>query len=47
MVQDIADCLVWAQESGEKFHFDKVRNSLIYSLLMTETSDYNDKTDFS
>ncbi|KAM9743088.1 uncharacterized protein ACNS7B_010711 isoform 1-T5 [Menidia menidia] len=23
MVQDIADCLVWAQENGEKFHFDK------------------------
>lgn len=24
MVQDIADCLVWAQENGEKFNFDKV-----------------------
>ncbi|XP_034398483.1 probable isoprenylcysteine alpha-carbonyl methylesterase ICMEL2 isoform X1 [Cyclopterus lumpus] len=23
MVQDIADCLVWAQESGQKFNFDK------------------------
>ncbi|XP_049435430.1 uncharacterized protein si:dkey-193c22.1 isoform X2 [Epinephelus fuscoguttatus] len=23
MVQDIADCLVWAQESGHKFNFDK------------------------
>ncbi|TKS78370.1 Kynurenine formamidase [Collichthys lucidus] len=23
MVQDIADCLVWAQESGPKFNFDK------------------------
>ncbi|KAM9360203.1 uncharacterized protein ABDE67_000839 [Symphorus nematophorus] len=23
MVQDIADCLVWAQESGAKFNFDK------------------------
>ncbi|XP_029019745.1 uncharacterized protein si:dkey-193c22.1 isoform X2 [Betta splendens] len=23
MVQDIADCLVWAQENGEKFNFDK------------------------
>lgn len=27
MVQDIADCLVWAQENGEKFSFDKVRLS--------------------
>lgn len=25
MVQDIADCLVWARQSGAKFHFDKVR----------------------
>lgn len=25
MVQDIADCLVWARESGAKFNFDKVR----------------------
>ncbi|KAM7415864.1 hypothetical protein PAMA_018092 [Pampus argenteus] len=23
MVQDIADCLVWAQENGQKFNFDK------------------------
>ncbi|XP_029296424.1 probable isoprenylcysteine alpha-carbonyl methylesterase ICME [Cottoperca gobio] len=23
MIQDIADCLVWAQESGHKFNFDK------------------------
>ncbi|XP_029367149.1 probable isoprenylcysteine alpha-carbonyl methylesterase ICME [Echeneis naucrates] len=23
MVQDIADCLVWAQESGQRFNFDK------------------------
>ncbi|XP_068167139.1 uncharacterized protein si:dkey-193c22.1 [Antennarius striatus] len=23
MVQDIADCLFWAQENGPKFHFDK------------------------
>ncbi|XP_068616946.1 uncharacterized protein si:dkey-193c22.1 [Brachionichthys hirsutus] len=23
MVQDIADCLVWAQDSGPKFHFEK------------------------
>ncbi|KAM7017940.1 uncharacterized protein LKV04_000622 isoform 2-T2 [Tautogolabrus adspersus] len=23
MVQDIADCLIWARESGAKFHFDK------------------------
>lgn len=25
MVQDIADCLVWARESGPKFNFDKVQ----------------------
>lgn len=25
MVQDIIDCLVWAQESAAKFNFDKVR----------------------
>lgn len=24
MVQDIADCLVWARESAPKFNFDKV-----------------------
>lgn len=28
MVQDIADCLVWARESGAKFNFDKVRKLL-------------------
>jgi len=31
MVQDIADCLVWAQESGQKFNFDKVRNMFKYA----------------
>lgn len=25
MVQDVADCLVWTQESGQNFNFDKVR----------------------
>lgn len=25
MVQDIADCLVWARESGPKLNFDKVQ----------------------
>lgn len=36
MVQDIADCLVWAQESGPKFNFDKVRNILKYSSEIEE-----------
>lgn len=27
MVQDIADCLVWARESGPKFNFDKVQKN--------------------
>ncbi|CAK6950796.1 uncharacterized protein si:dkey-193c22.1 [Scomber scombrus] len=29
MVQDIADCLVWAQESGQKFNFNKDKIVLI------------------
>ncbi|XP_070690453.1 uncharacterized protein [Pempheris klunzingeri] len=29
MVQDIADCLVWAQESGPRFNFDKDKIVLI------------------
>lgn len=29
MVQDVADCLVWAQESGHKFNFDKDKLVLI------------------
>ncbi|XP_041856614.1 probable isoprenylcysteine alpha-carbonyl methylesterase ICME [Melanotaenia boesemani] len=29
MVQDIADCLVWAQENGQKFNFDKENIVLI------------------
>lgn len=36
MVQDIADCLVWAQESGPKFNVDKVRNIFKYSLKTEE-----------
>lgn len=44
MVQDIADCLVWAQESGPKFNFDKVRNifqhPLETELLVTSLTIY-------
>lgn len=37
MVQDIADCLIWAQESGPQFNFDKVRNTVSkYSLEIWE-----------
>lgn len=35
MIQDIADCLIWAQDNGQKFSFDKVRPSfgLDYQLI--------------
>nr|XP_029534905.1 probable isoprenylcysteine alpha-carbonyl methylesterase ICMEL1 [Oncorhynchus nerka] len=40
MVQDIADCLIWARDSGHKFNFDKVSLHIYHSSVNLLHSNY-------